>query len=315
MQEISFTQQVKEEIASLDYSEERKRAILSAFIKINGVLHLNSEGEIISFSSENAKTVKFLYTCLNDLYGISPKISYLKGMRFKKNIRYQISLTNNAIDITDDLNVNFFDGKISKHIAFNDDTIGGYLSGAFLASGSVNSPQSSNYHLEIKVSNENYCKWLLKMINKYNDGVFSAKSIKRRGSYVIYLKKSDQISDFLVLLGATQSCLYFENIRVDRDEMNNENRLDNIYDANIKKTMKASKVQLEDVLYIKEYFGLENLKNKKEILVAEARINNASMSLSDIATEVSNKLGKEITKSNVAHIFRKLHEFALKLGK
>lgn len=315
MQEISFTQQVKEEIASLKYSEERKRAILSAFIKINGVLHLNSEGEIISFSSENAKTVKFLYTCLNDLYGISPKISYLKGMRFKKNIRYQISLTNNAIDIIDDLNVNFFDGKISKNIAFNDDTIGGYLSGAFLASGSVNSPQSSNYHLEIKVSNENYCKWLLKMINRYNDGVFSAKSIKRRGSYVIYLKKSDQISDFLVLLGATQSCLYFENIRVDRDEMNNENRLDNIYDANIKKTMKASKVQLEDVLYIKEYFGLENLKNKKEILVAESRINNASMSLSDIATEVSKKLGKEITKSNVAHIFRKLHEFALKLGK
>ena len=315
MQEISFTQQVKEEIASLEYSEERKRAILSAFIKINGVLHLNSEGEVISFSSENAKTVKFLYTCLNDLYGISPKISYLKGMRFKKNIRYQISLTNNAIDIIDDLNVNFFDGKISKNIAFNDDTIGGYLSGAFLASGSVNSPQSSNYHLEIKVSNENYCKWLLKMINRYNDGVFSAKSIKRRGSYVIYLKKSDQISDFLVLLGATQSCLYFENIRVDRDEMNNENRLDNIYDANIKKTMKASKVQLEDVLYIKEYFGLENLKNKKEILVAEARINNESMSLSDIATEVSNKLGKEITKSNVAHIFRKLHEFALKLGK
>ena len=49
--------------------------------------------------------------------------------------------------------------------------------------------------------------------------------------------------------------------------------------------------------------------------MAEARLENMSTSLSDIAIFVSKKIGKKITKSNVAHIFRKLHEMAENLGK
>lgn len=314
-EQVSFTQQVKEEIASKEYSEARQKAILSAFIKINGALRINNDGEAISFASENAKTVKFLYGYLNTIYGISPKISYVKNMRLKKNMRYEISLTNFAFDIASDLYIDFFEGKISKNIAYDDDTIGGYLSGAFLASGSVNSPLSSNYHLEIKVGTQNFAKWMSKMINKYHDGIFTSKITKRRSSYIVYLKKSDQISNFLILLGATSSCLYFENIRVDRDEQNNENRLDNIYDANLKKTINASKAQVEDIKYIDSHYGIENMKKQKDKLVAVYRLEHPSYSLSDIANLVSKDIDKPVTRSNIAHILRKLHEFAVKLGK
>ena len=311
----SFTQEVKEEITLKKYSEERQKAILSAFIKTNGNIRLNSEGEFLTFSTENAKTAKFLYSSLMDIYGINPKLSYLRNMRFKKSIRYEVVVADNAMDIVDDLQVNFFDGKISKNIAFNDDTIGGYLAGAFLARGSVNSPVSGNYHLEIKLDSETYAKWLSKVINRYNDGVFTAKIIKRRNNYVIYLKKSDQISNFLILIGATQSCLYFESIRVDRDEINNENRLDNIYDANLKKTVKAADDQIKDIKLIDKIYGVDNIKKDKVRLVAKARLENNGASLSDIADLVSKQLDKKITKSNVAHIFRKLHEMAERLGK
>ncbi len=311
----SFTQEVKEEITLKQYSEERQKAILSAFIKTNGNIRINNEGEFLTFSTENAKTAKFLYKCILSIYGITPKLSYLKNMRFKKNMRYEIVISESAMDILDDLQVNLFDGKISKNIAFNDDTIGGYLAGAFLARGSVNSPVTGNYHLEIKLDSETYAKWLSKIINRYNDGVFTAKIIKRRNNHVIYLKKSDQISNFLILIGATQSCLYFEGIRVDRDEINNENRLDNIYDANLKKTVKAADEQIEDIKRIDKFFGIDNIKKDKVRLVASARLENNGASLSDIADIVSKKLDKKITKSNVAHIFRKLHEMAERLGK
>ena len=58
--------------------------------------------------------------------------------------------------IMDDLEISFLEGKISKNIVKNDDTISGYLAGAFLAAGSVNSPVTSNYHLEIALNSENY---------------------------------------------------------------------------------------------------------------------------------------------------------------
>jgi hypothetical protein len=38
-------------------------------------------------------------------------------------------------EIIEDLDIEFLEGKISKNIVFNDDTISGYLAGCFLASG------------------------------------------------------------------------------------------------------------------------------------------------------------------------------------
>ena len=84
----------------------------------------------------------------------------------------------------------------------NDDTISGYLAGAFLASGSVNSPSTSNYHLEIALNSENYAKWLSKLFGKYKNGDIEPKITFRRDRYVIYFKKSDQIANFLIMIGA-----------------------------------------------------------------------------------------------------------------
>ena len=41
----------------------------------------------------------------------------------------------------------------------------------------------------------------------------------------LYLKKSDLISSFLVLIGAVEMCMTFENTRVERDFKNIGNRM------------------------------------------------------------------------------------------
>lgn len=309
---ISFTAKVKEEIVTKPFSEERLRSLLSAFIKINGVMEISHSRTTIKLSTENAKIAKYLYIIIQKLYGINAKFSYLKSMRFDKKTSYVVSLEEEADDIMNDLSISFLDGKVSKTIAYNDDTICGYLSGAFLASGLVNSPKNSNYHLEISLNNENSAKWLLKLVHKINNGSFNMKTIMRRNQCVVYLKKSDQIADFLILVGATNSCMEFENIRIDRDFANVGNRLQNCDEANLNKTISAAKRQIEEIKIIDQALGLDNLLNKKELLLCKLRLENEDATMLELANNMSQILNATISKSNVNHLFRKIHFDALK---
>ena len=61
-----------------------------------------------------------------------------------------------------------------------------YLSGAFLAAGSVNSPITKNYHLEIAVNNNELAEYLLRQWKKFD---LDGKIIKRRAQYVVYISR------------------------------------------------------------------------------------------------------------------------------
>ena len=194
----------------------------------------------------------------------------------------------------------------------NDDTISGYLAGAFLASGSVNSPTTSNYHLEIALNSENYAKWLSKLFSKYKNSDIEPKIVKRREQFVIYFKKSDQISNFLIMIGAVSSCLEFEDARMNRDLVNSQNRLTNMDTANMKKIYETGLRQVEEIKLIDKVVGIENIENNKIRLLCSLRLENESASLVDLAELMSEKLGKDITKSNINHLFRSIHEMYLR---
>ncbi|MCZ3394542.1 DNA-binding protein WhiA, partial [Enterococcus faecium] len=99
-----------------------------------------------------------------------------------------------------------------------------YLRGAFLASGSVNNPETSRYHLEIYSLYESHNQMIADWINKYN---LNARTTERRSGYIVYLKEAEHIADFLQLIGATNSMLKFEDVRIMRDMRNSVNRLVN----------------------------------------------------------------------------------------
>ena len=204
------------------------------------------------------------------------------------------------------------EGKISKNIVRNDDTISGYLAGAFLASGSVNSPATSNYHLEIALNSENYAKWLSKLFSKYHNSDIEPKITKRREQFVIYFKKSDQISNFLIMIGAVTSCLEFEEARMNRDLVNSANRLTNMDTANMKKIYETGLRQVEEIKVIDKAVGIENIENNKIRLLCSLRLENESASLTDLAILMSERMGKDITKSNINHLFRSIHEMYLR---
>ena len=313
MRKQSFTREVKEELCSNEYpSQDRLRALLAAYIRINGSLVFRDKKSYLSLSSENAKISAFIYKTLNDIYKSDARLIYETKTNLGKNRIYTIEIQEASETILEDLDISFLEGKISKNIVRNDDTISGYLAGAFLASGSVNSPSTSNYHLEIALNSENYAKWLSKLFSKYHNSDIEPKITKRREQFVIYFKKSDQISNFLIMIGAVTSCLEFEEARMNRDLVNSANRLTNMDTANMKKIYETGLRQVEEIKVIDKALGIENITNAKVRLLCSLRLENESASLTDLAMLMSEKLGKDITKSNINHLFRSIHEMYLR---
>lgn len=310
---ITFSRTVKEEIASgeLD-SKERILALLSAYLRINGVITFSNRKTNVIVKSENAKIIKFIYSGLKSYFSdVDINLDYIKKNRNKTSYELKI---NDAEGLLDELSVSYMDGKISKEIAYSDESIGGYLAGAFLASGSINSPETSNYHLEISVVSENYAKWLAKLFGKYKKIEMSPKVIARRDRYIVYFKKSDQISNFLIVIGATSSCMEFENQRAYRDFSNNANRLYNLDVANMGRTTRNAERQIKEIKYIDEVLGIHNFHNQKKELLCYYRLENESLSMEDLANMLSDELGKKVTKSNVNHLFRDIHDLYVRLA-
>ncbi|MCD8204539.1 MAG: DNA-binding protein WhiA [Coprobacillus sp.] len=312
----TFTQKVKEEIVSNTYeSLPRLKALLSAFIRINGKIVISSEEEKILLTTLNGKIARFIYTNISGVFNAKCHMVYEKFEHFSKNqTRYLIYVDEKAEEILSDLNVDLLEEKISNDIVYNDDTICGYLAGSFLASGSINDPVTSNYHLEIVVNDQNYAKWFLKLLSKFKGAYMEAKVTTRRGKYVIYFKKSEMISDFLIVIGAVQSCMDFENFRVNRDYVNSKNRVTNFDNANMKRCLDSSASQVEKIKFIEEKLGLDNITNEKLALLCSLRLEYDSASMSELAKIMSERLGHEVSRSSINHLFRSMNELYERLN-
>lgn len=313
---ITFTQQVKEEIASNIYeSKDRLRALLAAFIKINGTLTFKNKKSVLLMSTENAKIAKFIYSNLKEIYQADTTFEYLQKKSLNKKMVYKISVNTMSDEIIDDLEISFLEGKISKNMVRNDDTIAGYLAGAFLASGSINSPKSSNYHLEISLDSENYAKWMIHLFKRYKNIDIVPKIAPRRNKFILYFKKSDRIAEFLALIGAIHSCMDFESIRVDRDFINSANRLSNFDTANMKKSYETALRQKDEILFIENKLGIKNITNKKMRILCGLRLSYESASMKELATMLSSELDEPVSKSNINHLFRSIHDLYERLKK
>ena len=68
----------------------------------------------------------------------------------------------------------------------------------------------------------------------------NAKTLERKKGYMTYLKEAEKITEFLIIIGANNAMLKFEDIRILRDMSNSVNRLVNCETANLNKTIGAS---------------------------------------------------------------------------
>ena len=309
---ISFTNEIKNEItANINLDTEMKRSLLAAFIRVNGTIKFKNKNEYLILRTENAKVAKFIYSLIKDLYeNVVVSFSFRKTMKFYKATEYLVNIINGGTTIFSSLDINLLESKINQELINKEDKIRGFLMGLFLACGSCNSPKTSNYHFEFYVSDENLAKNILKIINKIKSSQFDFKLTKRRNNFVIYLKKSDQISNFLAFLDASTCCIKFEDVRVSRDYSNINNRLIICDQYNYKKSIDKANVQIEQIKLIDKHLGIDNIINEKVQLLCKLRLKDPEASYADLSSMMSEELNIPVSKSNIGHLFRKIENMA-----
>jgi len=306
---MSFSQEVKAEIGQNILHPCCQRAQLAAFIQLCSTLSISSGKMTLNIRIENPTTAKRIWVLLKELYGVETELSVIKKMNLKKNNIYYIRVLGEAKKILENLYL-LKDGKLVHHppaqLVKKECCARAYLAGSFLATGSVNSPQKSNYHLEMVANDEEHGQYVIRIMKRFD---LPAKYIKRRNQHVAYLKQSEKISDFLRCIGAHNAVMDFENHRIQRDFKNNFIRLDNCELANEVKTLNASKKQLEDIQKIIDKGRFEMMDEKLQE-IANLRIEFEDYSLIELCEEYKVQYKKEISKSGMKHRFSKIKELA-----
>ena len=179
-----------------------------------------------------------------------------------------------------------------------------FLRGAFLCVGSVNDP-SKSYNLEFVCSSGEDA---LKIQDALASFEIDGKLSMRKESHVVYIKEAEQIVDTLNVMGAHNSLMHMENLRIEKEVRNSINRQVNCETSNIKKTVSAASRQIADIRKIQAKMGLEKLEEPLREM-AYVRLEHEESSL----TELGGYLNPAVGKSGVNHRLRKLSEIASKL--
>jgi len=299
---MSFTSNIKNEISSIEYGESEKMAELSAILNI-GVKIYDDKFEIYT---ENISVARRIYLLIKEIYHV--EIDMDTGYNSLRGNKLVLLSVHDKIDlILSDLCIQKNNERIyvpDNYLVDEEHDKQAYLRGVFMICGSINDPKTSRYHLEFVISNEDTANYVNNLLNEF---YFNSKVIKRDKNYMVYIKESEKISDFIKLLNARTSLFYYEDIRIYRDHKNMTNRLNNCEQANVDKMIQASSEQLELIRKLRETRDFDLLEQGiKDICIYKEKYPESSMA--ELAEIISTETERPITKSGINHRFRKIKE-------
>lgn len=299
---MSFTSRIKNELVESELSKLEQVSELSGLLK-NSVDNRSK----LNITTENAAIARLIFNRLKNNYDALIRVSVKKGYNYNKNYIYGLEVYKNVDSIIKDLSLDTV--VPNSYLIDDEDTKRAYIRGIFLACGSVNDPKTSQYHMEFSFDNEEYASFINDMLDSYN---LNSKILKRESRYIVYIKESERITDFLRIIKATNALLYYENIRIYRNKNNNINRINNCEQANVDKTIQSAKNQIDDINYIIKRDAYELLDEKvKE--ACDYRIKYPEESLTELSKIMTMETGISITKSGLHHRFNKLKLLAQRL--
>ena len=312
---MSFATETKKTIAKL-MPEERccMLAEIAGYARIRGILRLAGGGHLsVSLTSEDPAVVRMLKQLTAAYFDADSDIEVRQGSLLKRENRYRLTFQDERtgekilretgmLKVVDGSNV-LMDG-LAPEVIRKTCCKKACLRGLFLAGGTVNDPEKG-YHLEIVCSDKITAADVKKLMNQFS---LKAKVVERRGSWVVYIKGSEHVADFLKIVGAYSQVFRLEDVLALKSLRNKTNRIVNCENANLDRSVDAAGRQISNIRFIQEHLGLEQIPERLRN-AAELRLAHPELPLSELA-----KLADPpVSKSGLNHRFAKIAETAERL--
>ena len=299
---MSFSSEVKEELfKQVPTARHCQIAELAAILKYTKAIRQQSDASfVIELEQEEQPIGKKGQLLLKRAFQMSPV--YREGQTQECSAHYEDRKQVQGVlqTIKYDADVSLVSPLVLKSICCKR----AFLRGAFLSIGSMSNPEKG-YHLEFVCDALEQAQQLQEIMALFD---VEGKIVARKKYQVLYVKESEGIVELLNVMGAHVALMNLENLRILKDMRNSINRRVNCEAANINKTVNAATKQIEDIQYIRDHYGFENLTEQlREMAVVRLEYPDASLK------ELGEYLEPKVGKSGVNHRLRKLGELADKL--
>ncbi len=302
---MSFSKDTKKELCGAPVqSVEEKKALAYGMLLFSRVF----TPKAIALTTECHEAALYYAECLSSMTTaiVDMTVSLTRRKSGEKSYNLSIPDTGDCERIYDLFghNAGALSLRINRSNIDEEGTIPCFLRGAFLVCGNVSDP-GKDYHLEFAVPHMNLAKDLSRVISETGILPAEPKMVRRKGSYIVYIKGSDGIADMLTYMGAPMAALETMQQKIYKSVRNKVNRQINSETANSNKTALASARQLAAIQKIIRHKGLQSLPDDLREL-AQLRMDNPEFNL----RELGEALSQPISRSGVNHRLMRIMEIA-----
>jgi DNA-binding protein WhiA len=279
---------VRKELAQIAPVREcDRRAELSALFHSAGSLHLRGRGEwALHLDLASGAAARRAFALLrND--GIRSEIRTYRRRAFDRSTRYQLHVEGGEHALGSLVGAGVVDRRHGplerppKRVLARSCCRSAYLRGAFLGGGSLSGPRSP--HLELRTASLASASLLVEIASR--SGV-RLGLVEREQHAAAYAKGWEAIESVLALAGAAEAVLALEERAVVASARAKANRLANADHANLVRTSRAARPQLEAAGRLRADGLLERLPPMLRE-AAELRLRHPTHSLRELAARAS----------------------------
>lgn len=302
---MSFSKDTKKELCALSAgTEEKEKALIYGMLLFSKIFSASA----VSFTTECHEAAQLYSQSVSEAASVIVETAVSLTRKGSGGSIYSLTIPDSA----DCQKLFDFFGHSSKSLSLRinrsnideEGTMPYFLRGAFIVCGSISDPEK-DYHLEFAVPHMNLAKDLARVISETEILSAEPKIVRRKGSYVVYIKESDSIADILTYMGAQMAALEIMQKKIYKSVRNRVNRQINSETANSNKTALASAKQLAAIEKIRKLKGMDYLSDDLKEL-AQLRLDNPEFNL----RELGEALSIPISRSGVNHRLMRIMEIA-----
>ena len=278
------SEDVREELATIAPQREcDRRAELSALFHSAGSLHLRGAGDwALHLDLGSGAAARRAFALLRDS-GIRSEIRTYRRRAFDTATRYQLHVSGDAEALRVLAAAGVVDRRHAplerppRRVVARSCCRAAYLRGAFLGAGSLSLGRAP--HLELRASSRESASLLARLARTEDVRLATAHRV---GHWLVYAKSWETIESLLALMGAVETVLALEERQVLAETRSRANRLANADHANLVRTSRSARRQLEAVEWLRANEELAGLPDPLRE-AAELRLRYPTESLRELA--------------------------------